>query len=95
MTDNDRQQVWAETIVSEGSTVHMQNHPIHHNDVIVENELLFFSNGFKSIHGCCIQILTVVWAVYFKASFPPAHASLISPFFTTVDLFSFRNREKQ
>lgn len=30
------------------------------SDVIVENELLFFSDGFKSIRGCCVQRLAVL-----------------------------------
>lgn len=44
-------QDWGETSVREDNTVHMQNHLSHHNDLIVENELPFFSDGFKSIHG--------------------------------------------
>lgn len=58
---------WVETNLSEGNTVHMQNHLSHHNDLIIENEHLFFSDGFKSIHGCCIQMLAVLQAVYIGA----------------------------
>lgn len=67
MNDNGRQRGWGETNVSEGNTVHMQNHLSHHKDLIVKNERLFFSDGFKSIHGCCIQMLAVLWAVYMRA----------------------------
>lgn len=57
---------WGETNVSEGNTVHMQNHLSHHNNLIVENEPLFFSDGFKSFHSCCIHTLAVLWAVYIR-----------------------------
>lgn len=103
MTDNGRQRGieenvngcmvckdWSETNISEGNTVHMQNHLSHHNDLIVKHELLFFSDGFKSIHSTCCVVGFVYQSIIY-----PAHASLISPLLTTVDPFLFRNTETQ
>lgn len=55
---------WDETNVSEGNTINKKNHLSHHNNLSVQNELLFFSDGFKSLCGCFVQVLAVLWHMH-------------------------------
>lgn len=98
MTNHGGQRDWGETNVSEGKTVHTQRHlspqRSDHKDFIVENECLFFSECFKSIHGGCIQMLVGSWAVYMRAQFT-LHVLYSSVLFSPQFILFFWNIETQ
>lgn len=70
---------WDETNVSGGNTINEKNHLSHHNNLSVQNELLFISDGFKSLCGCFVQVLAVLWPMHIIPRFTlhVFHSSLL------------------
>lgn len=67
---------WDETNISAGNTIDKKNHLGHPNNLSVQNELLLFSDSFKSLCGCFVQALAVLWAMHIIPRFT-LHSSVL------------------